>query len=438
MCWFFVVFINAVFLFVFSQDRLLNASEEFPHVHVDIDDLRWARFKVDRGHGKVYLPEQLLLMEAEYLRQKSMEQKQIAKQLDISWSHITTGELEGVNFQEQQQQFDQVKAEHERKLKEKKREHDGSISKSEENLATGVQPSFPPGQCVDLSTISAEELKMQRAKLEWFEQEKKRKQTNVTSGNQMPYSVTPAVTYGAPGGTGMLHDDTSHPSTVGKASNRSTWHPHSRHLPGYPERSGDHQHRSTHARQERYDGGGVDPGQKHPSPQNPTDHNYNSKSGDGHGYLHTYHRQESNSRQHQPVGTNQLPPDSCNLAIKPSYCEISPATSTTPYHLPHAKMQNTSSDDHQHKLKERPTPAPRRTPIMDRQQQPEDRLPSWPTMDTVVVVRNALFQNPVTGAVRFIGRIQGFDEFVVGLVLVSCMCALLSMYSLFAFVQCTL
>ena len=49
-------------------------------MYVDIENQRWAKFNVEQGHGKVYLPEQMLLMEAEYLRQKSIEQKQISKE----------------------------------------------------------------------------------------------------------------------------------------------------------------------------------------------------------------------------------------------------------------------------------------------------------------------------------------------------------------------
>ena len=166
-----VVFIDAVFL---SQDRLLNPIEEFPHVYVNIEDQRWANFRVKLGHGKVYLPEQLLLTEAEYLRQESMEQKQIAKQLEVSWSHATAAELKGIGFKEQQQQLDQVKAEHERRLKEKKREHEGGLSKLEEDLSTGVGLSSPPGQHADILGLSTVQIEEQRAKLELFE-EKKRK-----------------------------------------------------------------------------------------------------------------------------------------------------------------------------------------------------------------------------------------------------------------------
>ena len=133
---------------------MVNASEEFPHVYADIEDQRLAKFRVDRGHGKVYLPEQLLLKEVEYLQQESIKQKQ------------------GVDFKEQQQLFDEAKAEHERKLKEKKREYNGGISKAEEELATGVRPSSPPGQRVNIYALSA--IEEQQAKLEHFE-EKKRK-----------------------------------------------------------------------------------------------------------------------------------------------------------------------------------------------------------------------------------------------------------------------
>ena len=397
-------------------------------MYVDIEDRRWAKFRVDRGHGKVYLPEQLLLTEVEYLRQKNMEQKKIAKELEVSYSQFTAGELKGVGFKQQQQQLDEAKAEHERKLMERKREYDGGISNPEEDLSTGVRPSSPPGQRVDVYAVSAEEIEEQRIKLEHFKQEKKKSQTNATGSDKVSYTATPAVTRGIPGGAGMPHNDT-HPSAVGRVGNGSIWHHHSGHQPGHPERCVDHQHQSPHARQEQYDRGRVDRGQRLPSPQNVTDYNYNSKSGDGRGHLHDYHRQGSNSGQHQPAGTNQPPPGSPNLAINPGYGEIPPGSSAGPYHA-----KNTS-DDYQHK--ERPTPAPRHTPIMDRHQQPEEQLPSWPTMETVVVVRNAEFQNPVTGTVRFIGRIQGFDEFVVGLVLVSCMFALLSMYSHFVFVECS-
>ena len=401
-------------------------------MHVNIlEDHRWAKFRVEQGHSKVYLPEQLLLAQTEYLRwHKSMKQ------------------LEGVSFEEQRWRIYKAKAKQEGKLKEKKREHDGGKA-----LAIEVRPSFPSGQHVDIST---EYIKDQRAILIQYIQEKQRRQTNITGSNQVPYAATPAVTHGAPSGAGMPHDEVTHPSTVGR---------------GFAERSGDHQHHNLHARQEQSNSGGVDHGQRHLSPQNPTDHNYmyNSKSSDGRDNQHIYQHQGSNSGQHQPAGTNQPPPTSPNLAINPAYSKIPPGNSTAPYgHLsrakmPHsgqnqlaganqssqsspnlaiyssygeispatstapsydcfqAKMPNASSDDHQHK--ERPTPAPRHIPIMDRQQQPEKQLPSWPTMETVVVVRNAKFQNPVTGAVKFIGHVQGFDEFVVGLELVSCMCA---------------
>ena len=124
-------------------------------MHVNIEDQRWAKFNVERGHGKVYLPEQMLLMEAEYLQQRSIKQEHIAKQLEVSFNHITAGELKGVDLREQQQRLDKAKAEHERKLKEKRGEHNGGLH-------------------VDLSAVTAEEIEQQRAKLKEFE-EKKRK-----------------------------------------------------------------------------------------------------------------------------------------------------------------------------------------------------------------------------------------------------------------------
>ena len=366
-------------------------------MHVNIlEDHRWAEFRVEQGHSKVYLPEQLLLAQTEYLRwHKSMKQ------------------LEGVSFEEQRWRIYEAKAKQERKLKEKKREHDGG-----EALAIEVRPFFPSGQHVD---ISAEYIKDQRAILIQYIQEKQRRQTNITGSNQVPYAATPAVTHGAPSGAGMPHDEVTHPSTVGR---------------GFAERSGDHQHHNLHARQEQSNSGGVDHGQRHLSPQNPTDHNYmynrpnlainpaysKIPPGNSTAPYHLSHAKMPHSGQNQLAGANQSTQSSPNLAIYSSCGEISPATSTAPsYDCPQAKMQNASSDDHQHK--ERPTPAPRHIPIMDRQQQPKKQLPSWPIMETVVVVANAKFQNPVTGAVKFIGHVQGFDEFVVGLELVSCMCA---------------
>ena len=69
-----------------------------------------------------------------------------------------------------------------------------------------------------------------------------------------------------------------------------------------------------------------------------------------------------------------------------------------------------------------PQPVPRRYGTDRQQQQLKDEIPCWLKMDTVVAVRNAHSPNPVTGAVKFIGHVEGWDELVAGLELVSCTC----------------
>ena len=71
-----------------------------------------------------------------------------------------------------------------------------------------------------------------------------------------------------------------------------------------------------------------------------------------------------------------------------------------------------------------PRPVPHRYGTERQQQQLKDEIPSWLKMDTVVAVRNAHSPDPVTGAVKFIGHVEGWDELVAGLELVSCMCIL--------------
>ena len=71
-----------------------------------------------------------------------------------------------------------------------------------------------------------------------------------------------------------------------------------------------------------------------------------------------------------------------------------------------------------------PRPVPRQYGTDRQQQQLKDEIPPWLKMDTVVAVRNAHSPDPVTGAVKFIGHVDGWDELVAGLELVSCMCIL--------------
>ena len=42
-----VLFLVLLSLKLFLQDCLLNASEEFPQMHVNIEDQRWAKFSVE-------------------------------------------------------------------------------------------------------------------------------------------------------------------------------------------------------------------------------------------------------------------------------------------------------------------------------------------------------------------------------------------------------
>lgn len=393
----------SILINLFPQDHLITPSEEFHDTYINLEGHKWAKFKVERGHSKLYVPEQLLLTEAEYIKQnqlKTSEQEKIAKELEISVSHLTAGELEGVNIEEQHQCLKEAKAEHDKKLKEKKK-HNGGFSQGEEELSTGARSSSPPGKQVDLSALSPKELEEQRAQLKQFEQEneKKKRQTNqahVARSNQVPHTAT--ATRGA----------------------MAIQHPRSEHVPDHPEHMNNHQHHNPHARQGHYDLGGLDRAQRHCGQQNLTGYDVNSQpklSNDRLCDVATYHHPGPGTEQYPPVGTSQPPPLSSNLAVKPSYGNIPPASSTDlPYHHCPPGMQHTS-DDHQHN--ERPTPPLPRTAI-DKQHQLVEQPPSMPTMDTVVVVRNAEFHNPVTGTVKFIGHVQGFDELVVGLELVSC------------------
>ena len=45
------------------------------------------------------------------------------------------------------------------------------------------------------------------------------------------------------------------------------------------------------------------------------------------------------------------------------------------------------------------------------------RVPSWLAIDSVVLLKNA--DHPLSGTVKYIGRVPGFDQPVVGLEMVS-------------------
>ena len=57
---------------------------EFPDTHIDLAGQQWAQFEVKRGHTKLYIPEQLLVPEADYQKQKEQEQIHTVGNIDVS------------------------------------------------------------------------------------------------------------------------------------------------------------------------------------------------------------------------------------------------------------------------------------------------------------------------------------------------------------------
>ena len=276
----------------------------------------WAQFEVKRGHTKLYIPEQLLVPEADYQKQK--EQEQIAKELDISVSYFTVGELKGVDIEGQQKIIDEANAQHTAKLPQ-----DGPIQFNEENLTTGNAHHKPSPQDYDPTAaahVPPDELKRQVELMKRFEQE-----------------------------------------------------------------------RENYQRQDSSTRLGIDHDRQH----------YREQQDRNQAFSQHYHQRSSP-----------------NLAAKlPIYPDTSaPSHSSSHSHQPSHAMQNRPVDHHHNS--NLPIPAPRRSAVEKKKQQQQE-IPSWLTMDAVVVVRNAT--NPVTGTVRFIGQIKGFNKLVAGVELVSCM-----------------
>ena len=306
---------------------------EFPDTHIDLAGYQLAQFEVERDHTKLYIPEQLLVPEADYKKQK--EQKKIAEELEVSVSYPIVGELKGVDIKKQQKIIDEANAQHTAKLPQ-----NGPIQNNEDTLTTGNAPGVvynPPG---DVSQYS------------------------------------PAA------GEGALQ------------------------YPGQAQRVQSYQHQDSGSR----------PGMDHDRQ---------------HHHEQQHHDQAFSQHYHQR--------SSPNLAVKlPVYHDTkrdisasshSPSHSHQPFHA----MQNRPVNHHHNN--NLPIPAPRRSAVeKKKQQQQEEEMPSWLTMDTVVVVRNATLSKPVTGTVRFIGRVEGYNELVAGLVLVSYVSALVHYFVCFLYV----
>ena len=65
---------------------MIEPKKEFPDTHIDLPP--WAQFIVKRGHTKLFIPEQLLLSEADYKKQQQLKEEQIAKEIEMSQSHL--------------------------------------------------------------------------------------------------------------------------------------------------------------------------------------------------------------------------------------------------------------------------------------------------------------------------------------------------------------
>ena len=126
---------------------MIVPEKEFPDICIDLVGLQWAQFIVKRGHTKLYVPEEILLSEADYKKQQK-EQQQIAKELEVSVSHLTTGDLEGIDRKGQQKIMDEAKAQ--------RIGQDDPIQSNEECLTAGQTPDY-----ADLG-MSPEELKTTR------------------------------------------------------------------------------------------------------------------------------------------------------------------------------------------------------------------------------------------------------------------------------------
>ena len=146
---------SVCYILIFAQDFTIVPEKEFPDICIDLVGQQWAHFKVKRGHTKLYIPEELLLSEADYKKQQE-EQQQIAKELEVSVSHLTTGDLEGIDRKGQQKIIDEVKAQH--------IGQDDPIQGNEESLTAGQTPDY-----ADLD-VSPEELKQQEELVKQYEQ----------------------------------------------------------------------------------------------------------------------------------------------------------------------------------------------------------------------------------------------------------------------------
>ena len=79
-----------------AQDSLIDPDVEFPDVHLHIDCIQ---FVVTTGHTKLYIPDQLLLSEADFMKQQQNKEQVIAKEIDLS----------ALDLNEQQKMLDQYK-----------------------------------------------------------------------------------------------------------------------------------------------------------------------------------------------------------------------------------------------------------------------------------------------------------------------------------------
>ena len=299
---------------------------EFPDTHIDLAGYQWAQFEVKQGSTKLYIPEQLLVPEADYKKQK--EQEKIAKELDMSVSHLTVGELKGVDIEGQQKIMDDAQ-------RTAKLFLDGTIQNNEENLTTGNTHCQPSPQDYDPTAavhVPPEDLRRQVELMKQFEQVKdNEKQAKLNSGSNQ---ATPGIVYDPPGGRGFPQDVSQYSPLTRKAAGPQ--HPHNGALnfPGQVQRVQNYQRQDSGSR----------PGMDHD-------------------------RQHYHEQQHQALPQYSHQRSSPHLAVKPPY--------------------DTQTADHHHNSN-LPIPAPRCSAVEKKQQQEE--IPSWLAMDAVVVVRNATKQ----------------------------------------------